>query len=78
VADAAVERDLAEFLRAADSLSRLDTLARLEGREAFWLNRLRPGLFDSETLQSIRWVNWRQKTANHTSGPAWLWMPITA
>jgi DNA phosphorothioation-dependent restriction protein DptH len=62
-ADAAVERDLAEFLRATDSLSRLDTLARLETREAFWLNRLRPGLFDSETLQSIRWVNWRQKNA---------------
>jgi len=59
-ADAAVERELAEFLRAADSVSRLDALARLEGQESLWLNRLRPGLFDSETLQSIRWVNWRQ------------------
>jgi DNA phosphorothioation-dependent restriction protein DptH len=61
-ADAALERELAEFLRAADSLSRLDTLARLETREALWLNRLRPGLFNSQILQSIRWVNWRQRT----------------
>ena len=60
-ADATVERKLAEFLRAADSLSRLDALARLEGQESLWLNRLRPGLFNSETLQSIRWVNWRQR-----------------
>jgi len=61
VADAAVERDLAEFLRAAESVSRLDALARLAGRESLWLNRLRPGLFDSETLQSIGWINWRQR-----------------
>ncbi|MBK8115442.1 MAG: hypothetical protein IPK44_13380, partial [Candidatus Accumulibacter sp.] len=60
-ADATVERELAEFLRAAHSLSRLDTLARMEKLEGFWLNRLRPGLFDSQALQSIRWVSWRQK-----------------
>ncbi len=70
-ADVAVERELAEFLRAADSLSRLDTLARLEAREALWLNRLRPGLFDSQALQSIRWLNWRQK-----NGKPYQWSGI--
>jgi DNA phosphorothioation-dependent restriction protein DptH len=60
-ADADVGRDLAEFLRVADNLSRLDALARLEGRDLFWLNRLRPGVFDSQALQSIRWVTWRQR-----------------
>jgi DNA phosphorothioation-dependent restriction protein DptH len=70
-ADAAVERELAEFLRAADSLSRLDTLARLEAREALWLNRFRPGLFDSQALQSIRWLNWRQK-----NGKPYQWSGI--
>jgi DNA phosphorothioation-dependent restriction protein DptH len=60
-ADSPVERELAEFLRTADGLSRLDALARLDEVEALWLNRLRPGVFDSQALQSIRWVNWRQK-----------------
>jgi len=71
-ADAATERDLAEFLRASDSLSRLDALVRLEGQESLWLNRLRPGLFDSETLQSIRWINWRQR-----NGRPYQWSGLT-
>ena len=73
VADSAVERELAEFLRAADSRSRLDALAGLEGQESLWLNRLRPGLFDSETLQSIRWINWRQR-----NGRPYQWSGLTA
>lgn len=63
-ADAAAARDLAEFLRVADSYSRLDALARLEKREDLWLNRLRPGLFDNQTLQGIRWETWRRANGN--------------
>ena len=73
VADAAVERDLAEFLRAAESVSRLDALARLEGQESLWLNRLRPDLLESEKLQSIRWINWRQR-----NGRPYQWSGLIA
>jgi DNA phosphorothioation-dependent restriction protein DptH len=63
-ADDAAGRSLAEFLRAADNLPRLDALARLEGRETFWVNSLHPGLFNSQDLQSIRWVSWRGANGN--------------
>jgi DNA phosphorothioation-dependent restriction protein DptH len=41
-ADAAVERELAEFLRTADSLSRLDALARLDERRSLVAEPLAP------------------------------------
>ncbi len=72
-ADEAVSRELSEFLREADGLTRLDALERLEGREDLWLNRLRPGLFDSQTLQSIRWTNWRGKSGKPV---AWSGMGV--
>ena len=62
-ADVVVARELSDFLRAADNLSPLHALARLEGKESLWLNRLRPGLFDGQNLLSIRWVNWRQRNS---------------
>lgn len=73
--DEAVGRELSEFLREADSLSRLDALARLEVLDALWLNRLRSGLFDSQTLQSIRWTNWRGKSGKPA---AWSGMGVDA
>lgn len=60
--DAAVAIDLAEFLRQMESLPRLEVLQHLAQREEFWLNRLRPGLFDAQSLQSIRWLTWRGRT----------------
>jgi len=60
--DAAVAGELAEFLRQMDSLPRLEVLRHLALREEFWLNRLRPGLFDAQSLQRIRWITWRGRT----------------
>ena len=62
VADEKTGQALAGFLRESESQSRLTTLTRLEGREEFWLNNLRPGVFDAQTLQSIRWLDWRGRT----------------
>ena len=56
------ERRLIRFLRETERLPRLEALALLESEPDFWLNRLRPGLFDEQTLQSITWVPWRGKT----------------
>lgn len=53
---------LVRFLREMESVPRLEALARVEDSEEFWLNRLHPGLFDEQTLQSIEWVSWRGKT----------------
>jgi len=53
---------LAGFLREVESVPRLEALGRLEDQPEFWLNNMRPGLFDEQTLQAIEWVNWRGKT----------------
>ncbi len=74
-AEAALGNELAGFLREADNLSRLDALARLDELESLWLNNLHPGLFDSQTLQSIRWVNWRGKSGKPA---AWSGMALDA
>ncbi len=55
-------RRLAHFLNDAESLSRLDALQRLEGEEDLWINRLRPGVFETQSLRSIEWLPWRGKT----------------
>lgn len=60
--EAETERLLSIFLRETELLPRLDALALLEDKPEFWLNRLRPGLFDEQTLQAIEWVNWRSKS----------------
>ena len=60
--DAEIGSALAVFLRESESRPRLTTLTLLESREEFWLNNLRPGVFDAQTLKEIRWVNWRGKS----------------
>ena len=62
--DEALGRELSVFLRESESRPRLKVLQLLSEREEFWLNRLRPGLFDAQTLQAIRWVNWRGANRN--------------
>lgn len=43
-----------------------------------WLKPTRSGFVDdSHTLQSIRWTNWRGKSAKRLPGRDWPWMPIT-
>lgn len=58
--DAALK--LARFLNNAESLSRLDALHYLEAEEDLWINRLRPGVFETQSLLSIEWIPWRGKT----------------
>ena len=55
-------RRLTIFLYDADRLSRLDALAQLQEREEFWINRLKPRVFESESLRRIDWVPWRGKS----------------
>lgn len=62
VSDEEAGRALASFLRESESQPRLATLTLLEARKEFWLNNLRPGVFDAQTLKEIRWLNWRGKT----------------
>ena len=61
------ERDLVGFLREVEHLPRLEALAGAESRENFWLNHLRPGLFDEQTLQGIEWISWRGKSGKPLS-----------
>ncbi len=72
-AEASLGDQLAEFLREADGLSQLDALAQLATHETLWLNKLHPGLFSTQTLRSIRWVNWRGK-----SGKPAAWSGLSA
>ena len=60
--DAARETKLAGLLREIDSLPRLDALTRLGQEPDLWLNRMKPGLFDEQTIQAIEWLPWRGKT----------------
>jgi len=60
--DIETQRRLTVFLREMDSLPRLEALARVQSVPEFWLNRIHPGLFDEQSLQSIEWVTWRGKT----------------
>lgn len=60
--DSEIERALAAFLREYENFPRAEALSQVSTREEFWLNRMRPGLFDAQTLLSIRWVNWRGKS----------------
>ena len=55
-------RELTGFLNDAERSSRLDALQRLESKENLWINRLRPGIFDSQSLRGIEWMPWRGKT----------------
>jgi DNA phosphorothioation-dependent restriction protein DptH len=55
-------RKLTAFLNDAERSSRLDALQRLELEEELWINRLQPGVFDSQSLHGIEWSSWRGKT----------------
>lgn len=72
-ADEALGRELSAYLRGAESLPRLEALRLLNAREGLWLNRLRPGLFDAQTLQRISWVDWRGATRRRLA-----WSGLTA
>lgn len=61
-AETKISRDLADFLRTSEGQPRRNTLDLLSAKEDFWLNNLRPGVFDAQTLKAIRWTNWRGKT----------------
>ncbi|MBK8754940.1 MAG: hypothetical protein IPL99_26405 [Candidatus Competibacteraceae bacterium] len=53
---------LIHFLCETERLPRLEALARVEEEAGFYLNRLHPGLFEEQALQSIHWLPWRGKT----------------
>jgi DNA phosphorothioation-dependent restriction protein DptH len=55
-------RELVTFLSDAESLSSLDALKLLESKDNLWINRLQPGIFETQSLLSISWVPWRGKT----------------
>ncbi|SDF81814.1 hypothetical protein SAMN05216466_101172 [Paraburkholderia phenazinium] len=55
-------RELVKFLSEAERLTRLDALKLLESKENLWINRLQPGVFETQSLLSISWVPWRGKT----------------
>ncbi len=56
------EHRLINFLRETERLPRLEALARVEDEADFYLNRLHPGLFEEQALQSIHWLPWRGKS----------------
>jgi len=55
-------RELVRFLSDAESRSSLEALKLLEERENLWVNRLRPGVFETQSLLGIALVPWRGKT----------------
>jgi DNA phosphorothioation-dependent restriction protein DptH len=55
-------RELVRFLSEAESQSTLEALRWLEEKEGLWVNRLRPGVFETQSLLGITWVPWRGKT----------------
>ncbi len=61
ISDKAAQEALSAFLRETESLPRLTALAMLADKEELWLNRIRPGLFDAQILQSLKLVPWRGK-----------------
>jgi hypothetical protein len=60
--DPEAERQLIQVLRATERLPRMEALASLAQEPDLWVNRLRPGLFEEQTLGAIHWVSWRGNT----------------
>jgi len=58
---------LVEFVRESTKLTLLDAIARLCDKPYLWLNNLRPGIFDQDTLQKIEIVSWRKKNNEPSS-----------
>jgi DNA phosphorothioation-dependent restriction protein DptH len=57
-----IGRDLVKLLSEAERLTRLEALKLLESREDLWVNRLQPGVFETQSLIGVVWVPWRGKT----------------
>ena len=55
-------RELVKFLADAEPLTRLDALKLLESKDQLWINRLRPGVFETQSLMRISWIPWRGST----------------
>lgn len=53
--------DLVKFLSEAERLTRLDALKLLQSRDTLWINRLQPGVFETQSLLGISWIDWRGK-----------------
>jgi DNA phosphorothioation-dependent restriction protein DptH len=62
-------RDLVKFLGEAESRSSLEALRLLEAKENLWINRLKPGVFETQSLLGIGWVPWRGKAGKLLSWP---------
>lgn len=56
--------DLVKFVRDSTNLPLLDSLVRLAAKPHLWLNNLKPGIFDQDTLQKIEIVSWRGQNNN--------------
>ena len=55
-------RELVKFLGEAEPLTRLDALKLLESKDTLWINRLQPGVFETQSLTRISWTPWRGTT----------------
>ena len=55
-------RELVKFLGEAERLTRLDALRLLESKGKLWINRLQPGVFETQSLLGISWAPWRGRT----------------
>ena len=55
-------RELVNFLGEAEPLTRLDALKLLESKGTLWINRLQPGVFETQSLTRISWTPWRGTT----------------
>ncbi len=55
-------RELVNFLGEAEPLTRLDSLKLLESKDTLWINRLQPGVFETQSLTRISWTPWRGTT----------------
>ena len=54
--------ELVKFLSEVERFTRMDALKLLESKDKLWINRLHPGIFETQELLSIGWVPWRGKT----------------
>jgi len=56
-------RELVNFLGEAEPLTRLNSLKLLESKDTLWINRLQPGVFETQSLTRISWTPWRGTTS---------------
>lgn len=52
-------KDLIQFVRECSNLSLIDAIEKLKVMSHLWLNNLKPGIFDQNTIQQIEIVPWR-------------------